>query len=70
MIKYKCKTCDNNICDTSICPICHNRAELYSSDVYYCENCKVPIYDEKCCLCGTKGKRIGSDVRPVFPEER
>ena len=70
MIKYICKACDNTICDTSICPICHKRAEVYSSDVYYCEKCKVPIYEETCSICGTKGKRIGSDVRPVFPEER
>ena len=70
MIKYICKNCDDHICETSICPICSGRAELYSSDVYYCLNCNTPTYEEKCNICGSKCERIGSDVRPVFPEER
>lgn len=70
MIKYICKNCDNHICETSKCPICEGRAELFSSDVYYCKNCNAPVYEEKCSICGGNCERIGNDVRPVFPEER
>ena len=70
MIKYICKNCDNHICETSKCPICEGRAELFSSDVYYCKICNAPVYEEKCSICGSECERIGTDVRPVFPEER
>lgn len=70
MIKYICKNCDNHICETSKCPICEGRAELFSSDVYYCKICNTPVYEEKCSICGSECERIGTDVRPVFPEER
>ena len=70
MIKYICKKCDNHICETSICPVCGGRAELYSSDIYYCKHCNTPVYEDKCPICESKCERIGGDVRPVFPEER
>ena len=35
----------------------------------WCETHKIPLYDEYCPLCGSKGKYIASDIRPVFPEE-
>ena len=70
MIKYQCEHCNNLICDSSICPVCNNRTYVYSSKIYYCENCNTPLYDEYCPLCGKKGKYIGTDIRPVFPEER
>jgi phosphoadenosine phosphosulfate reductase len=45
--------------------------------VYWCDDCQVPIIREvvekdknRCTLCGKKTKRIASDIRPVFPEER
>lgn len=70
MIKYICKNCDNNLCETSVCPTCHNRALLYSSDVFYCKNCNIPTYEEDCSICGSHCDRVSSDIRPVFPEER
>ncbi len=70
MIKYECEKCNNLICDTSVCPVCHERTYVSESIVYYCENCKTPLYDEICPLCGEKGTYIGTDIRPVFPEER
>ena len=40
-----------------------------SSTIYWCEECKVPIYDNICPTCGTQGKYVATDMRPVFPEE-
>lgn len=30
----------------------------------------MPIYEKTCPVCGQEGKKLTSDVRPVFPEER
>jgi phosphoadenosine phosphosulfate reductase len=68
MIKYVCKKCDID-CDTSECPVCHGRTEA-ESKINWCIDCNVPIYEEKCSLCGKEGEYISTDLRPVFPEER
>lgn len=70
MQTYICKNCDNLICETSVCPVCGNRAELVKSEIFYCEHCGVPIFEETCHECGNKGIKIGTDVRPVFAQER
>ena len=69
MLKYIC-TKDNIRTKSSVCPVCGDRTELEKSDIYWCENCKVPLYDKTCECCGDKGRRITTDIRPVFPEER
>lgn len=69
MIKYKCKHCDLTT-DYAVCPHCNERTEIKSNVIYWCNDCKIPLYDEVCPICGKKGKRIGTDLRPVFPEER
>ena len=69
MIKYFCKKC-NMASDLSVCPHCGERTEIEESTVFWCEECSIPTYDEVCPICGHHGKRIGSDLRPVFPEER
>ena len=33
-----------------------------SSTIYWCDKCNIPV-------CGTEGKYISTDLRPVFPEE-
>ena len=70
MIKYKCEKCDNLICDTSTCPVCGERAYVEKSEIYYCNNCNIPLYEKKCPLCSNEGKYLGTDLRPVFAEER
>lgn len=70
MLKYQCENCDNLLCDTSTCPTCGNRTFIYKSEIYYCDECQTPIFDKKCSLCGKEGKYLGTDLRPVFPEER
>ena len=70
MIKYECKNCDNLQCDTSICPVCGERAYVSKSEIYFCDDCLIPIYDNTCPICNQKGKYLGTDARPVFPEER
>lgn len=70
MIQYICRNCDDLICKTSICPVCNERTYIDKSEIYYCDNCKTPIFDKKCSICNKEGKYIGTDIRPVFPEER
>lgn len=41
-----------------------------TSKIYYCEKCNVPIYSERCEVCGSEGKYLATDVRPVFLKER
>ena len=61
--------CTNNRCETSICPGCGGRADAIS-EIFWCPECQVPIYEKTCPVCGQEGKKLTSDVRPVFPEER
>lgn len=70
MIKYTCRACNELECESSVCPVCHQRAELKKSEIYWCENCNIPNYDQKCSICSKEGKYIGTDIRPVFSEER
>ena len=70
MLKYVCKKCDNLECETSTCPVCKGRADLIESTVFYCKKCNVPVFDSECECCHSKCERIGSDIRPVFAQER
>lgn len=69
MIKYHCEKC-NIDCETSFCPTCQCKASIIQSLVYYCHNCESPIYDNICQCCGSVAELIGTDLRPVFPQER
>ena len=69
MVEYYCKACDIKT-DLSVCPSCHQRTDLKGSSIFWCEECHIPLYDHLCPLCGKKAKRIATDIRPVFPEER
>lgn len=40
------------------------------SKICWCKECNVPLFEEECGICGSKGKELCSDIRPVFPEER
>lgn len=69
VLNYICRN-DNIKTKSSTCPVCGQRTELTKSDIYWCENCKVPLYQKECQCCGSSGRRITTDMRPVFPEER
>lgn len=69
MVEYFCKKCEIKT-DLSECPNCHERTELKSSTIFWCKECNIPLYENTCPICGNKAKRISSDIRPVFPEER
>ena len=69
MIRYKCKECQVST-DASVCPYCGKRTELEASTIFWCKHCNIPVFDEICPECGSICSRIGSDIRPVFPEER
>lgn len=70
MIKYVCHACNDLECETSICPVCNNRTEVMSSQIFYCKNCDAPLYENICNCCGSTCELIGTDLRPVFPQER
>ena len=69
MLKYVCRN-DNIKTKSSTCPVCGERTELEKSDIYWCDNCKVPLFQSECECCSGKGTRITTDIRPVVPEER
>lgn len=70
MIKYICKECNNLECETSVCPVCGTRAESKESVIYWCKKCNIPTYAKTCPNCLEEGESIGTDLRPVFPQER
>lgn len=79
MITYICRNkdkdtgedlpCTNNACAASTCPVCGGRAEA-TSEIFWCDACRVPLYEDTCGVCGKKARKLCSDIRPVFPEER
>ncbi len=40
------------------------------SQLYWCEECKIPLYEPVCGCCGARGRKFVKDVRVVFPEEK
>ena len=74
MIRYRCEIHgkDRSIwLKENFCPECNHRKYVKTeSDIYWCKRCNVPLYDKICPICGTHGRRVASDLRPVFPEER
>ena len=43
---------------------------LVSTTIYWCEHCKVPVFEKECDLCGRECTYMATDLRPVFPEEK
>lgn len=70
MQHYQCDHCDKLICNSSICPVCGNKTQLIEMSIYYCNHCNCPTFDEECEICHNKCIKIGSDIRPVFAQER
>lgn len=70
MQTYICRNCDSLLCETSNCPVCGKRTDLYRTEVFYCSVCECPVYGENCEICHSSTTRIGRDARPVFAEER
>lgn len=70
MLKYICKKCNDLECVSSTCPNCNGRTELFSSSIFYCKHCNAPSFYDKCTICGSGCEIVGSDLRPVFPQER
>ena len=66
---YHCKNCGID-CETSECPVCHQRTEIVSSIIFYCKHCNAPSYTKLCPHCHNECTPIGTDARPVFAQER
>lgn len=62
----KCRVPMNG--EKCIKPDCGCETEM-SSTIYWCDECNIPVFDKVCSICGTNGKYISTDIRPVFPEE-
>ena len=43
---------------------------LVSTTIYWCDHCKVPVFEKECGVCGTECTYMATDLRPVFPEEK
>ncbi|WP_300926395.1 phosphoadenosine phosphosulfate reductase family protein [uncultured Dubosiella sp.] len=63
MKKYHCLNCKTDV-DTSECPICGARTVL-KTKLYWNEEKNIPVISDS-----VLNHYIGSDIRPVFPEER
>lgn len=70
MIKYICRNCNDLECESSVCPVCKGKTEVLETSVFYCKHCKAPSFFDVCPVCGSECHCIGSDLRPVFPQER
>lgn len=70
MIKYICKHCNDLECESSICPVCGSRTNLLSAEIYYCKKCNAPSFTSECPDCKEHCEKIGTDLRPVFAQER
>ena len=70
MIIYSCNNCNDLECETSICPVCNSRTQIKKTELYWCKNCNIPLYNKICSCCNSEAEYIGTDIRPVFPEER
>ena len=67
--KYVCHHCDDLETESSICPVCGNRTELLLRQVYWSDEKNIPIIDPD-YLIDDQVRKIGVDIRPVFPQER
>ena len=70
MIKYVCKTCHDLECETSVCPVCNGRTIVDYTKVFWSYAFNSPSFYEYDSESKTENKYIGTDLRPVFPEER
>lgn len=78
MIKYICNNknkqtgepfpCTGQTCMGSTCPTCGGRTDAYSR-IYWCEECRIPLYEEHCSHPEHHVQYLSTDIRPVFPEE-
>lgn len=64
----KCMEWD--IDETTVQKVQCGEKPVMSMTLYWCSKCNVPMYEEYCPECGSKGEYIATDIRPVFPEEK
>lgn len=38
--------------------------------IYYCDQCNTPLFNDTCPCCYSKCKKVGTDLKPVFAQER
>ena len=70
VIEYVCSSCNNLVSETSTCPNCKQTLKKSVSKIFWCDKCNVPIFNEYCDCCGSKGHYISSDLTYVYIEEK
>lgn len=40
------------------------------SNIFWCDKCNTPLLSSECSVCHGNVRRIASDIRPIFPEEK
>lgn len=70
MISFICNDCDGLISDTSVCPNCGKRTEIYETAIYWSKEYNTPSFEETCLYNNEICELISTDIRPVFAEER
>lgn len=73
--KHMCRTplgkcMEWDIDETTVQKVQCGEKPVMSMTLYWCSKCNVPMYEEYCPECGSKGEYIATDIRPVFPEEK
>lgn len=58
-----------NLCDRVKYTREENQYSQAETKIYWCKHCLIPVYKERCPLCGKKTRYLAMDLRPVFPEE-
>ena len=72
-----CRNCNLEVSD-KICPVCRaSTVEDIPAETFWCDDCASPVITVLsatnkgiCPTCGGKTRRLASDLRPVFPEEK
>ena len=70
-----CKNCNIEVMGDK-CPVCEAATEEdIPAEIFWCPDCAVPVIiplsaKDACPLCSKKMRRLTTDIRPVFPEER
>lgn len=53
------------------CRLCNSREHVeISSRLYWCDTCRIPLYEDFCPLCHSRAREFVGDCRIVYPEER
>jgi phosphoadenosine phosphosulfate reductase len=47
-----------------------SNVQTITNNVFWCQNCNIPLLTERCYNCNSTGKYCGTNLKPTFAEER